>query len=97
MGNPKKPPTGEIDVSLRKFVDQCWTHHLRRPGPPAVQRYGNLVRLALMPIGDYAIDSAPGGASALYRFRPVIRRLRAALAPAQLSLNQPRGTRTIAP
>lgn len=79
MGNPKKPQTGEIDASLRKFVGQCWTHHLRRPGPPKVQRYGNLVWLALMPIGDYAIDSAPGGASVLYRFRPVIRRPKGAL------------------
>jgi hypothetical protein len=43
MGNPRKPQPGEMDASLRKFIDQCWTQHLRQPGPPKVQRYCNLV------------------------------------------------------
>lgn len=79
MGNPCKPQLGEIDDSLRKFIDQCWSGHLRRPGPPKVHRHGNLIWLALMPLGDYALDGGLGDGSVLYRFRPLIRRPRAAL------------------
>ena len=78
MGNPRRPQPSEIDHSLRRFIEGCWTQHLRRPGKPTVTRYGSLIWLALMPHGDYVVDSAPSG-STLYRFRPVITRPRAAL------------------
>jgi hypothetical protein len=39
MGNPRMPQPGEIDDSLRQFIGDCWTLHLRRPGKPKVQRY----------------------------------------------------------
>ena len=39
MGNPRMPQPGEIDDSLRQFIGDCWTRHLRRPGKPKVQRY----------------------------------------------------------
>jgi hypothetical protein len=53
-----------------------------RLGRPMVQRYGNLIWLALMPLGEYAIDGGPGASSVRYRFKPLIRRPRAALAVA---------------
>jgi hypothetical protein len=79
MGNPRKPQRDEMDAHMRKFIGECWTSHLRRPGLPKVQRYGNLIWLALMPLGEYAVGGEPGGGSVLYRFRPVVRRPRAAL------------------
>jgi hypothetical protein len=79
MGNPRRPQPGELDASLRQFIDQCWSTHLRRPGKPKVQKYGSLVWLATMPLADYKVENDLGGASVLYRFRPVLRRPRAAL------------------
>jgi len=62
---------------------------------PKVQRYGNLIWLALMPLGEYAIDGGPGACSVLYRFQPLMRRPRAALtlALAAVPASLPHGRR----
>jgi hypothetical protein len=71
MGNPRRPQPNEMGHSLRRFIERCWTQHLRWPGRPKITRYGNLIWLALMPYGEFVVDSAPSG-STLHRFRPVM-------------------------
>ena len=74
MGNPPKPQPRRDRRQPARVHRRLLDRHLRRPGKPKVRRHGNLVRLAVMPLGDHANDSGIGGGSTLYRFRPVMRR-----------------------
>jgi hypothetical protein len=83
MATRRKPTPSELDDALKRFISRCWHEQLRKAGKPQCQRQGNLVWLATMPAGHhYAMDSGPNGSSVLFRFVPLVRRPRGALAHA---------------